>query len=138
MRGGMKKFVVVLLGGILSLAGLALLVLPGPGFVLIAAGLAVLATQFQWARRPLEYARAKAEQGMVEVVRHPWRAVLAALCGLALLAIGVLELAGIDVPFVNVLSAVMLVLSGVGLLGTLVYAARRPPAAAPPSATPGL
>jgi hypothetical protein len=38
-------------------------VLPGPGFVLVAAGLAVLATQFEWARRPLD-AKDKAQQGI--------------------------------------------------------------------------
>ena len=121
----MKKFIVAVLGGLLTLGGIALLVLPGPGFVLIAAGLAVLATQFDWARKPLDYAKEKAEQGIDEVVRHPWRTVFAALCGLALLAVGVLELAGVDVPFINWLSAILLILSGLGLLFTLVYARRR-------------
>jgi hypothetical protein len=41
-----KTTVIAVLGGLLTLAGIALLVLPGPGFVLVAAGLAVLATRF--------------------------------------------------------------------------------------------
>lgn len=41
-------------------AGLVLLVTPGPGLVVIIAGLAVLATQFTWAERALDTARAKA------------------------------------------------------------------------------
>ena len=109
----MKKVVVAALGGILTLGGIALLVLPGPGFVLIAAGLAVLATQFEWARKPLEDAKKKAKQGMDEVGRS---------CGLALLAIGVVELTPINLPFVTPISAVLLILSGIGLLGTVVYA----------------
>lgn len=44
-------------GGILLVAGIALLVLPGPGVPLIIAGLALLATQFQWARRLLAWMR---------------------------------------------------------------------------------
>jgi uncharacterized protein (TIGR02611 family) len=42
----------ILVGGwILLLVGVALLVLPGPGIPLIIAGLALLGTQFEWARR---------------------------------------------------------------------------------------
>ncbi|HEY6909146.1 MAG TPA: PGPGW domain-containing protein [Myxococcales bacterium] len=44
-------------GGILLVTGIALLVLPGPGVPLIIAGLALLSTQFQWARRLLDWMR---------------------------------------------------------------------------------
>ncbi|GGL96801.1 PGPGW domain-containing protein [Nakamurella endophytica] len=121
----MKTVVVAVLGGLLTLAGIALLVLPGPGFVLIAVGLAVLATRFSWARKPLDYAKDKAQQGMDEVTKSPWRAALALLCALALIALGVLQLAGVDVPLVTTITAVVLVLSGLALIGTLVYAQRR-------------
>ena len=69
-----KTAVVAVLGGLLTLAGVALLVLPGPGFVLVAAGLAVLATRFPWARKPLDYAKDKAQEGVQEVAKSPWRA----------------------------------------------------------------
>jgi hypothetical protein len=121
-RIGVKAVVVAVLGGLLTLAGIALLVLPGPGFVLVAAGLAVLATQFEWAKRPLDYARNKAQDGVHEVGRSWWRAGLAGLCAAALVVAGVLVLAGVDLPFVNALSAVLLVLSGLFLVGTVVYA----------------
>lgn len=38
--------------------GLALLVLPGPAFLVIPAGLAILATEFVWARRWLRKSKA--------------------------------------------------------------------------------
>ena len=117
-----KTVVVAVLGGLLTLAGIALLVLPGPGFVLVAAGLAVLATEFEWARKPLDYAKGKAQDGIHEVGRSRWRAVLAALCALALVAVGVLVLAGVDLPFTNAFTAVVLVISGLFLVGTVVYA----------------
>jgi uncharacterized protein (TIGR02611 family) len=41
-------------GGVLLIAGVAMLVLPGPGWLTIAAGLAILATEFAWARRLLD------------------------------------------------------------------------------------
>ena len=43
-----------LVGGTLIAVGVVLLVLPGPGLVLIALGVAVLATEFAWAESILE------------------------------------------------------------------------------------
>ncbi|MFP5370103.1 MAG: PGPGW domain-containing protein [Actinomycetes bacterium] len=119
-----KTVVVAVLGGLLTLAGIALLVLPGPGFVLVAAGLAVLATRFPWAKKPLDYAKDKAEQGIEEVGKSPLRAAGAAIAALVLIALGVLALAGVDLPFVNTLTAVVLITSGLFLIGTIFYARR--------------
>ena len=47
----MKKIFIAVIGGTVLLAGIALLPLPGPGTVVIAAGVAILATEFIWARR---------------------------------------------------------------------------------------
>jgi uncharacterized protein (TIGR02611 family) len=41
-------------GGVVLVAGIAMLLLPGPGWLTIAAGLAILATEFVWARRMLD------------------------------------------------------------------------------------
>lgn len=41
-------------GAVLLIAGIAMLALPGPGWLTIAAGLAILATEFVWARRALD------------------------------------------------------------------------------------
>jgi uncharacterized protein (TIGR02611 family) len=125
----MKTAAIAVLGVVLLLAGVALLVLPGPGFVLIAAGLAVLATRFDWAKKPLDYAKDKAEQGMQEVSRSNGRATFALVCALLLVAAGVAGLAGLEIPMLNTVSAILLILSGVGLLGTLVYARIKGPAA---------
>jgi uncharacterized protein (TIGR02611 family) len=46
-----KKILIAVTGGAVLLAGIALLPLPGPGMVVIAAGVAILATEFIWARR---------------------------------------------------------------------------------------
>lgn len=63
----MQKFFIGLMGGTVLLIGIALLVLPGPGLPIIAAGLAILATQFLWARRAMRNAKdavAKARRKM--------------------------------------------------------------------------
>ena len=41
-------------GVLLLIAGIAMLALPGPGWLTIAAGLAILASEFAWARRALD------------------------------------------------------------------------------------
>ena len=128
-RGGhhpeVRTAVVAVLGGLLTIAGIALLVLPGPGFVLVAAGLAVLATRFSWARKPLGYAKDKAHEGVDDMAGSRWRAAWAVLSAAALILFGVLTLAGVDLPFSNAFTAVVLILSGLFLLGTVVVARRR-------------
>lgn len=59
-----RVVVVAGFGGVLVLAGLVMLVLPGPGFLVILAGLAVLASEFVWARRILERTKATAKAGL--------------------------------------------------------------------------
>ena len=44
-----KKIAVAVIGGTVLLFGIALIVLPGPAFIVIPAGLAILATEFAWA-----------------------------------------------------------------------------------------
>jgi hypothetical protein len=46
-----KKFFIALIGGTVLLFGAVMLVLPGPGLPVVAAGVAILATEFLWARR---------------------------------------------------------------------------------------
>ena len=49
-----KRTVVSAAGGILVLAGVVMLVLPGPGILVVAAGFAVLGTEYAWAASALE------------------------------------------------------------------------------------
>jgi uncharacterized protein (TIGR02611 family) len=60
---------VTIAGFAVLLAGIALLVLPGPGWLLIFIGLAILATEYVWAERLLAAAKRKAEQAKDVVLR---------------------------------------------------------------------
>ena len=53
-----KRIVIAVVGGTVLALGIALIVLPGPAFIVIPAGLAILAMEFAWARRWLRSARA--------------------------------------------------------------------------------
>ncbi len=52
-----KRIVVIVVGGTVLAIGAALIVLPGPAFIVIPLGLAILAIEFAWARRWLHKAR---------------------------------------------------------------------------------
>jgi uncharacterized protein (TIGR02611 family) len=49
-----KRIIIGVIGTTILLIGLALIVLPGPAFIVIPLGLAILATEFAWARRLLK------------------------------------------------------------------------------------
>lgn len=71
----MKKFFIALIGGTIVLLGIAMLILPGPGLLVIAGGLALLATEFIWARRALRnakgrFAKARRKSGLKDWLRR--------------------------------------------------------------------
>ena len=53
-----KRVVIAVMGGTVLALGIALIALPGPAFLVIPAGLAILAIEFTWARQWLRSARA--------------------------------------------------------------------------------
>lgn len=52
-----RKVLVGVVGGTLLLIGMTMILLPGPAFIVIPLSLALLATEFVWARRYLRKAR---------------------------------------------------------------------------------
>ena len=69
LRSG-RRIAVTLIGVGLLLAGLAMLVMPGPGILVVIAGLAVLGTEYAWARRALREAKQRAEGAAKRVRRR--------------------------------------------------------------------
>jgi len=64
-----KRVAITIAGGVVLLVGIAMLVLPGPGIVVIIAGLAILATEYVWAERLLTMAKERAIQAKDKVLR---------------------------------------------------------------------
>jgi len=54
-----KKVAVGIVGGAVLLAGLVMIPYPGPGWLVVFAGLAILATEFAWAQRILDRTKSK-------------------------------------------------------------------------------
>jgi tellurite resistance protein TerC len=52
-----RRLIIFFVGGLSLIIGVAMLVLPGPAVIFIPLGLAVLATEFRWARKWLSTTR---------------------------------------------------------------------------------
>jgi uncharacterized protein (TIGR02611 family) len=79
---------VAVLGGIVLAAGVVMIPYPGPGWLVVFAGLAILASEFNWARRVLHFARGKYDAWTAWLARQPMlvRLAVLALTGLVVLA----------------------------------------------------
>lgn len=64
-----KKIVVLVVGVTMILLGVAMLVFPGPGWLTIFGGLAVLATEFAWAKWMLRIAKDRVAE-LVEAAKR--------------------------------------------------------------------
>lgn len=78
-----------ILGWLLLAAGVAALVLPGPGLLLLALGLWVLAKNYRWADRLLDPVKRAAYRGAAEGVKTWPRIVMSTVLALGLIAVGV-------------------------------------------------
>ncbi len=59
-----RRIVIAIVGGCMVLVGIAMIVLPGPAFIVIPAGLGLLALEFAWARLWLKKLKAASKQVM--------------------------------------------------------------------------
>jgi uncharacterized protein (TIGR02611 family) len=57
MNPALKRVLIGVAGGFVTLIGVVALVAPGPGWLIIFTGLGILATEFAWAARALTKAR---------------------------------------------------------------------------------
>jgi uncharacterized protein (TIGR02611 family) len=73
------------LGTLIIVGGLALVPLPGPGWLIVFLGLGILASEFGWARRVLDYAKKKVGAWTDWVQEQNW--FVRILLGLACLAL---------------------------------------------------
>jgi uncharacterized protein (TIGR02611 family) len=85
-----KRFLVLVVGVAVLVAGVLMLVLPGPGVLIIIVGLAILATEFAWAERALDRTTSRASKAMVTVQGSAAGRGLLAASGVGLIVAGVL------------------------------------------------
>ena len=66
-----KRIGIGTIGTLIVLIGIIMIPYPGPGWLIVFAGLAVLATEFDWAQRLLDYARGKYDAWVTWLKRQP-------------------------------------------------------------------
>ena len=130
-----KKILVSVLGAVLILAGIAALVLPGPGLLLLLAGLVVLANEFEWAAKRVDYMRDKALSAAAVGVQTWPRVVGSAISALLVVAAGVfwglnpqipeVWVVGPDLPFGGWGTGGAIIGGGVIALALLAYSVKR-------------
>lgn len=120
-----KRGMVLVGGGLVLLTGVALLVLPGPGLLLVLAGLLILAREFPAVDRYVEPVRERAIQAAEESVTSWWRLTGSILTGLALFGAGVAWGLVEELPFSGWSAGSGLILSGFILFGLLYWSYRR-------------
>lgn len=86
----LKRVGLEALGWLLVAGGIAALVLPGPGLLMIVGGLALLSQQYDWAQRRLEPAKMRGLQAAADGVETWPRIVASGLGAAALIGLGVL------------------------------------------------
>jgi hypothetical protein len=136
MTGAAKRVLLEVLGWLLLVVGIAALVLPGPGLLLMFAGLAVLSQQYEWAERWVEPVRLRALKGAAESVETWPRIVASTLFALALIGCGVAWIIQPDEPSWwpvddswwlpgGLWTGITQVVSGLLALALIVYSYRR-------------
>jgi uncharacterized protein (TIGR02611 family) len=72
-----KRVFISIVGTVVVLVGIVAIPYPGPGWLIVFAGLAILATEFMWARRLLDFARGYYDTWTDWLKRQPFWARLA-------------------------------------------------------------
>lgn len=103
-KKNVKRVAIAVAGGAVLLVGIIAIPYPGPGWLIVFTGLAILATEFAWARRALDFAKGKYDAWTTWLKRqHPaFRiAVLAATGAVVLLTLWLLNVFGLIGGWVN-------------------------------------
>ena len=84
------RIIIGFIGGLITVLGAIALVGPGPGFLIVLAGLGILATEFAWAARVMVHTRTYAQKaadktGMPKWAQYALVAVFAVLSILVIL-----------------------------------------------------
>lgn len=130
-----RKIALTVVGVVLLAVGVAGLVLPGPGLLIMFVGILVLSLEFEWAERRVDFVRDKAMEAAEYGVATWPRIALSALGGLGVLAAGVVWIVdptipeiwiiGPDLPFGGLTTGIVLIISSLIAFFLLGYSYRR-------------
>ncbi|MDS0139144.1 MULTISPECIES: PGPGW domain-containing protein [unclassified Amycolatopsis] len=120
-----KRILITVAGAVLLVVGVVLLVLPGPGLLLVLAGLLVLASEFPALEKYVDPVRDRAMKAAEDSVSSPLRIAGSVLAGLALLAAGIVWGTVKSLPFSGWSTGSSLILSSIILFALLGWSYHR-------------
>lgn len=120
-----KRAAALVGGGLVLVVGIVLLVLPGPGLLLVLGGLLILANEFPAVEKYVEPVKKRAMKATEESVSSPLRIAGSALAGVVLIAAGIVWGLDEQLWLGGWPTGSSLILSGVVLLALLGYSYRR-------------
>jgi uncharacterized protein (TIGR02611 family) len=131
----LRKTGVTVLGWSLLVVGVAALALPGPGLLLLLAGMVILSQEYDWAERRVEPIKMKAFEVAASGVRTWPRILGSTLGGLCVIAAGIFWWLDPDIPEIWIIGPELplggwatgsgIVLSGLVAVALVVYSVRR-------------
>jgi len=98
MKVRAKRIALEVIGWTLVLVGIAALVLPGPGLLALAGGLAILSQQYDWAERRMRPVERQAKKAAAESVQSLSRIFLSLTLVAGLFAMGTLWIVQPEAP----------------------------------------
>jgi hypothetical protein len=116
-----KRVGVLVSGGALVLVGIVLLVLPGPGLLLVLGGLLVLSSEFPAVDKYVDPVQHRAMKAMEESVSSPLRIAGSVLVGALLIGAGIVWGLNKNLWLGGWPTGSSFILSGLVVLGLLVY-----------------
>jgi hypothetical protein len=96
--GAAKRITLEVLGWLLVVAGIAALILPGPGLLMLAGGLVILSQRYEWAARRVDPIKRRALKAAADGVETDTRAAMSTGFAVLLGACGVLWILQPDQP----------------------------------------
>ena len=120
-----KRVTIAIAGGTVVLIGVALLVLPGPGLLLVLAGLLILASEFPALERYIDPVRDRAMKAAEDSVSSPLRIAGSVCAGLGLIGAGIAWGLLSWLPFSGWSTGSSLILSGLILFALLIWSYRK-------------
>lgn len=131
-----KRVLLEGLGWLLVVAGIAALALPGPGLLMLFAGVVVLSQQYEWAERRVEPLKQRALKAAEDGVETWPRIIISSGVALVLVALGALWIWNPPAPgwwplnddwwlLGGAATGITQVLSGLIALGTIAWSYRR-------------
>lgn len=132
----MKRFALEIVGWTLMLAGIAALVLPGPGLLMIFGAMLILSQQYEWAERRLAPVERRALLAAAQGVRTLPRIIGSCLGAIWLIGLGVYWVVAPPAPgwwpvddhwwlLGGIPTGITLIASGFLAVGLLIYSYKR-------------